>query len=560
MVQQKGGRFILSDDKIKELAAAGLTSDNYKADPRYYRNIPEQIIINSDIEKISKIDTDYSLYGLIYKITLKDGVESPLVKLNIDEGTPDHGDLGKTSCSINTFFRKHCLKSVRTFLLKVSILSDAGEIEICSNPEKLTAKKSEFIKEANVQNSIYEKTFDYGESVVPACIAPPIIDPIEQHDTIHPILTKLLEPEIDDDGWLKFLLKSSKKRGVNDFGIIFMEYAEGYRTLSAILNDEASSSGQKLKATFLAKAAHVVLYEKGIAQGDSHNQNVMVNLNYVGFLGHGHRGKALIIDFGRAKDITKADIDRFGLGTLTPTEEEYNNVYHYLKWVSNNRGRWDHPPYDWLTEINFGDESVMVKTLLDLRNQRSKTIKEKLEAALPNLIKREFLFAEFLNKTDFNNFMNLRWHDVILPYDYDRKAPGTPPLAKSPANNVLPPVKYRGIVRVSPYSSPVSNPKSIHSAVLPPAPAPHVVKVGQPLPPVKLRGKNKKAGGTKNNRKARRKTRKHRGGSTVYTTSGNLEKLNEKYEGKDFFRKMLSSIVEPKIAAILQKKPPSKYS
>lgn len=77
MVQQKGGRFILSDDKIKELAAAGLTSDNYKADPRYYRNIPEQIIINSDIEKISKIDTDYSLYGLIYKITLKDGVESP---------------------------------------------------------------------------------------------------------------------------------------------------------------------------------------------------------------------------------------------------------------------------------------------------------------------------------------------------------------------------------------------------------------------------------------------------------------------------------------------------
>lgn len=51
------------------------------------------------------------------------------------------------------------------------------------------------------------------------------------------------------------------------------------------------------------------------------------------------------------------------------------------------------------------------------------------------------------------------------------------------------------------------------------------------------------------------KTRKHRGGSTVYTTSGNLEKLNEKYEGKDFFRKMLSSIVEPKIATILQKNP-----
>ena len=517
MVQQKGGRFILSDDKIKELAAAGLTSDDYRADPRYYRSIPEHIIINSDIEKISRIDTDGSLYGLIYKITLKEGVESPLVKININEDTPDHGDLGKTSCSINTFFRKHCLKSVKTFLLKVSILSGAGEIELCSNPEKMTVKKSEFIMEATVQNSIYEKTFDYGESVVPACIAPPITDPIEQNDVIHPILTKLLEPEIDDDGWLKFLLKSAKKRGVNEFGIIFMEFAEGYRTLRDIIDDEATTSGQKLKATFLAKAAHIVLYEKGIVQGDSHQSNIMVNLNYVGFLGHARRGKALIIDFGRAKQITKADIDRFGLGTLSPTEEEYNNVYHYLKWTSNNRGRWDHPPYDWLTTINFEDESTMVKTLLELRKERSKNLKEKLVAALPNVIKRDFLFAEFLGKADFNNFMHLRWADVISEYNYNPKpiTIGTPPLYKpttptsAASTMVLPPVPYRGIVRISP----TSNPKSLSREALPPVilrqqppqekTRRQVVRIGEPLPPLKLRGKNKKEGGRtrKNKRK-----------------------------------------------------------
>jgi serine/threonine protein kinase len=93
-------------------------------------------------------------------------------------------------------------------------------------------------------------------------------------------------------------------------------------------------------------------------------------------------------------------------------------------------------------------------------------------------------------------------------------------------------------------------------ALAPAHEARHVVRVGNALPPVRLRGKNKKEGGrTKRNRKANRKTRKHRGGSTVYKTSGNLEKFNEQYEGKDFFRKMLSSITEPKIAEILRKNP-----
>ena len=157
MARQKGGRFILSDDKIREFAAEGLTSGNYISDARYYRSIPEYIITNSNIEKISKVDTDNSLYGLIYKLTLKDGIESPLVKVIINEDTPDHGDLGKTSCSMNTFFRKQCLKSVRTFLIKISFVSPDKEVAI--TPGKLSVKKADFILEADNQNKAYERTF-----------------------------------------------------------------------------------------------------------------------------------------------------------------------------------------------------------------------------------------------------------------------------------------------------------------------------------------------------------------------------------------------------------------
>jgi hypothetical protein len=337
-INHSGGRFILSDDKIKEFASAGLTSESYIKDVSYYRGIPEHIIINSNIEKISKMDTDYSLYGLIYKITLKEGVQSPLVNINISEDVPDYGNYGKTSCSLNTFFRKKCLKDVRTFLLKVSFLSINDEIPLIQDGDKLTVIKSDFINESNVQNLAYEKTFEFGESVVPACISPPYIDSIEQNKVIHPILTKLISPEVDKDGWLNFLLKSAKRQDVKEFGLIFMEFAEGYKTLRDILEDKFISPQLHKKAIILSKMSHLCLFEKRIAQGDSHNQNIMVNLDYVGFLGEGRKGKALVIDFGRAKTISDSDLTKFGL-SKNVKYEEYFQIFNYLRWVSKNRGK-----------------------------------------------------------------------------------------------------------------------------------------------------------------------------------------------------------------------------
>jgi hypothetical protein len=525
MANQKGGRFILSDDKIREFVAEGLTSGNYISDVRYYRSIPENIIINSTIEKISKMDTDNSLYGLIYKLTLKDDVESPLVNMVVNEDTPDHGDLGKTSCSMNTFFRKQCLKSVRTFLIKVSFISTGKEVEI--ETQKLSVNKADFILEADSQNYAYEKTFEYGESVVPACISPPIIDPIEQHRTIHPILTKLLEPEIDKDGWLKTLLKGAKKQDVKDFGIIFMEFAEGYRTLRDVLEDPLVSPLHHTKARILAKMAHLSLYEKNIAQGDAHNQNIMINLNYVGFLGAGRKGKALVIDFGRAANITEADKTRFGL-SKNIKQEDYNNIFHYLKYVSNFRGKMSHPPYEWLVRNDFMGEEDLIRTCFNQRKWRGQQIKAKFQAALPNVIKKDYLFSQFLGKDDFNNFIHLRWKDIISTYNYNPPIKAVSPsfnkansmsfsLTPSPPSR-LPPIKYRELYTFSPESE-ASDPKPIVPKLkvreLPPlgprvplTVKPQVIKIGDALPPIRLIGKKKKDGGKRKTKKCKKMSAK----------------------------------------------------
>ena len=104
---QRAGRFLLSDEKIKEFTEAKITPDSYERDPKYFKEVVEYIINNSDITKLSKVANDHSIYGLVYKLKLKDGITSPLVNLNLDIAKP---------LSAN-FYRNKSFKPVRTFLL-----------------------------------------------------------------------------------------------------------------------------------------------------------------------------------------------------------------------------------------------------------------------------------------------------------------------------------------------------------------------------------------------------------------------------------------------------------
>jgi hypothetical protein len=360
---QQGGEFFLSDDKIKEYSKLGLTSDTYSENK--YKELTNFIIQNSTIIKLSRMATDNSLFGLIYKLTLKKGVKSPFVKLDINDSTPEHAD-GK--CTLDQFNESVCMKPIDTFLMKLSFLDKAGETAIVNNLRrdfsKRTSAEKEFSKEAELQNKVYEKSYELGESIVPACMFPSYMDDIRMDNgNYNPIFNTLLNTQIDTDIYLKTLTNGATKNKITRFGVIIMEFAEGYRTMADILNDRTTINDDKHKAILQAKAAHLKLYECGYTHGDSHGANIMINLKYSGFLQPPNTGKALIIDFGRSQPIPKSDIITRKLPQKIGPDN-YQTVLEYLNWISNQRGRTVHVPYEWIKKPIFREENIILQQIL----------------------------------------------------------------------------------------------------------------------------------------------------------------------------------------------------
>ena len=407
--KQKAGRLVLSDDKIKEFLASNITANTYEKNEKYFKGIPEYILQNSSITKLSSAATDHSLYGLVYKLTLKDSVPSPLVNLHIAEDMPKHGNFGKSTCSANTFFRNKCFTGVRTFLLKLSFLSLLEETNL-NNKGKRTTMLTEFTKEAKIQNIAYVRTYELGESVVPGCIAPAYYDLISYKGVVNPLLALLLDKAVDTDNYLESLTQNAKVRKVNQFGLILMEFAEGFQTLDSIMANPSISDDDKYKAENLAKASHMALYTKGIVQGDCHKQNVMVNLDYTGFQ-HGEKGKALIIDFGRAQKLD---------GIMEPIVENYIGIFKHINAVCNDILQTHHSAYEWIKIINDYEISS-ISNVLKLRARRRYKLLEKIDNSAPNIVKHDSTFSEFIDKANLNSFNHLHWKNVTSAFNLEPK-------------------------------------------------------------------------------------------------------------------------------------------
>lgn len=421
--QKQGGKFALSDEKIREFMGLDLNSESYEVDESYWKNIPAFLIANSTIKKMSIEGEDKSSYGIIYQLSLKDGVASPLVNLCINQNTPAHG---KNGCALNTFYRNKCFKDVRTFLLKLSFLDKSGDIELGL---KKTLSVSEFANESNIQNLCYDMTYNLGESIVPGCISPSYIDTIVDETGINSLLQRLLDPSVDTDGYLKYVMTFAKERKIKKFGLITMEFATGFRTLKSILEDDLIDARSKVYAINLAKASHLLLYLKGVIQGDPHNENVMINLNYKGFLDSSGSvvngafttdspslGKALVIDFGRAF-ITE---DTLTLSTPGSPTENYQAIFEQIVNLSmENAGNRYVPAYDWLrTKVS---DDVEIFNIMASSGQRDIKLLRAIEQALPQVAKNDALFAGFLEnlnaeESTFNDFNILRWTNIAKPY------------------------------------------------------------------------------------------------------------------------------------------------
>jgi hypothetical protein len=250
--------------------------------------------------------------------------------------------------------------------------------------------------------------------------------------------------------------------------------------MDSIIKNPAIKEDEKYNAVVLAKASHLALYDKGIIQGDCHNQNVMVNLDYTGFQ-HEQKGKALIIDFGRAKKVKGPE----------SMPENYSEIFSLINSVCNEALAREHHPYKWI-KIKNTLEIPDIWNVIHKRRQRFENLTEKIGRALPNLVKRDELFAKFLGKANFNSFNHLRWKNVSSAFDLETvKATKAEPVKAAKLETVkatkVEPVKATKAEPVKPTKA-----EPIKFAKAEPikfAKAEHVNPVPkQPLPPVKYRG------------------------------------------------------------------------
>lgn len=461
MRPQKGGKFLLSNDAIQAALNDGLEYDDLitEKSTHFFEWVLDWIVEKSTIEKISRKDDENGKFGMIYKLTLKEDIESPYVKLHLSESMSPKGNLGQKICSADTFYRKPCFQPINVFLIKLSFLEEAGPANRLLAFNKHTDTVANFKKEAEIQNAAYEKTFELGESIVPACsekvIIRKIYEPVNKKKVLitDPTIMKLADSEIDTDGILVSILKGAGLTGVNLYGCILMEFAEGFRTFGSIVQDATLSAEDKSKAYAFMRLGHLILYQNLYWHGDCHLGNVMINLDYTGFLSNGERGKVFLIDFGRAESIPQEMLK--SVENLVLQTGSFEPVFRYVSLASKLMATsglstpksyyrkieefTDAPAYDFIRyekihryPPHFGANTFdIVKLLLGKMKRRNKLL-QLINSATPNSVKRDFIFAGFLQNPNFHNLNYIRWKDFIE--SYKPEANGAPEAQSNPGS------------------------------------------------------------------------------------------------------------------------------
>jgi hypothetical protein len=232
----------------------------------------------------------------------------------------------------------------RHFMIKFSLLSNDDMRWIMDsesyrkNPShphktgaKMTSVRDEFMKEANVQQSIFLKSSYLGYPICPPVIAATSykgtkmmsfindiaeycskkkasgVCDIETEDMMRRIRHILTNKEFytrDDKD--KEYLKRTVPKGHVELGVIVMELLQDYKILKEFRLPTIHTESQLSRS--IAATAHCVyalirLCYIGYYHGDIHSSNIMVNIDDTTYIDGEPHGHAMIIDFGRTVKI-----------------------------------------------------------------------------------------------------------------------------------------------------------------------------------------------------------------------------------------------------------------
>lgn len=266
-----------------------------------------------------------------WKLVTNHSTYSTIATVSLDEESVDRILTHRNVGSLQEAPLERVDKFNGDFLIKICLLKD-NEMKYTNfrDENKYSTRFESFQNEVRLQNEIY-----YLGSSTSTAYVPAIFEAIRVLPSDNEVILHQLENELK----LRDLAQSTRhilgRDGNSRIGLIIMEFAKGYKELFDYQGDPSEQEAYSL-------AYHVLhrLNRNGYAHGDSHESNILISFNNNMYRTQQGRpvlqGSALIIDFGKVRQIEKRDQLRVSQA-FTPDIEK--------KYIVNQP---NHPVYQWL--------------------------------------------------------------------------------------------------------------------------------------------------------------------------------------------------------------------
>jgi len=324
-----------------------------------------------------KLLTDGSSFGIILKAKLNTNLESPYEIFGVDN------------------FKQ----PVQNLLIKIVALSpdeldeDDNFWSYLNGETKQIDLQENFIKEVNVQTDIFFKTMEYLEPLCPAPVYSTIIDDRLKMKKLIELLDFRTQDYYTKTVFSKIIDNIYKHR-IPSFGIIGMEIAEDFDTMSQFYNDCEKESDPSFMNYYewceqMCKLQILNLALKtGYSQNDFHRGNLLINPKYKGFY-KDLDGKVIIIDFGFA---TKLSPDNLAIIQENYNQGKYSEALKVFKTLSRSDELEikEYPTfYGWLynDDKSFKNRSKLVKLKDKNYDKKINELIQREEAAIDDRIK-----------------------------------------------------------------------------------------------------------------------------------------------------------------------------
>jgi len=230
----------------------------------------------------------------------------------------------------------NCYSNIKDFMLKlVFIGTDAQhESDVIGFPEETLSymTRQNFLNEHEMQLRLYNKIDLYGSDMLPPILCSRSL--FVAHDNITLPLEMFIHKSKENVN-----LRDVTHVQTTDVGIICMGFLPSeYRTLYDIMRDASISEEVKNRAKVLGMSAHIMfMYYYEAYHGDPHMGNILINLDeevpyknihldqeVLSYEDGTNRGRAILIDFGRSRDMNDHEV-----GLIDTLYETFINLPAY---------------------------------------------------------------------------------------------------------------------------------------------------------------------------------------------------------------------------------------